>query len=153
MLGRTEDCLAALDQAEAALSRYGSTPMERRPRAPHPAFPAPFDVLGEIATSMSKLGRADVAESRMLRVMESIDPTLAKAALWFVPTLASIHVQRENPEEAVRLVIQAVTGAAGLDYKVTLNMAIDVRRDLEPYRDSPAIRELDEHLSLVGAGA
>ena len=76
---------------------------------------------------------------------------MVKSRPLLLSALATTHVQEGNIDKAGRIGSEAL--ALAERRRVTMNLQ-DVRRlrlDLEPWRDTQAVRELDEQLAVVGA--
>lgn len=76
---------------------------------------------------------------------------MAQRDLW-AQALATAHVHEGNLDEACRIGADALALA---DRQQAMTNVQDVRRlrlDLEPWRDTQAVRELDEQLAAVGRG-
>ena len=61
-------------------------------------------------------------------------------------SLAGTYVQDGEPEEACRIARLALNGASRMQLEPVLKIVLGLRRDLAPYCDTVAVRELDEHL-------
>lgn len=67
-----------------------------------------------------------------------------------VDVVATAHVRQGNIDEACRLGSQALDLAARQQVAPNLQHVRRLRLDLEPWRKTQAIKELDEQLALAG---
>jgi hypothetical protein len=99
---------------------------------------------------LSRLDKPAAAQHVLESALGSLDPEVVKTRPRLLAALATAHVRQGNIDEACRLGADAL--ALAERQQVTPNLQ-DVRRlrlDLEPWRNSQAVRELDEQLALVG---
>jgi len=119
----------------------------RRPRA---AFFDRARLVGERGVALARLGRPVAARQVLEAALGSLDPEMVKIRPRLLSALATAHVGEGNVEEACRIGADAL--ALADRQQVTTNLQ-DVRRlrlDLEPWRDTQAVGELDEQLAAVG---
>jgi hypothetical protein len=64
--------------------------------------------------------------------------------------LATAHVRQGNIDEACRLAGEALEPAARQQVAPNLQDVRRLRLDLEPWRNTRAVRELDQQLALAG---
>jgi transcriptional regulator with XRE-family HTH domain len=148
LAGNETACLRALDHAETIVSGAGEEDAARRPRA---AFFDRARLVGERGIALARLGRAADARQVLEAALGSLDPAMVKIRPRLLSALATAHVHEGNVDEACRIGSEAL--ALADRQQVTTNLQ-DVRRlrlDLELWRDTQAVRKLDEQLALVGS--
>jgi len=147
LAGNEAASLRALDQAETIIGGAGDEDATRRPRAPF------FDrarLVGERGVALARLGRPADARQVLEAALGSLEPEMVKIRPRLLAALATAHVHEGNIDEACCIGADAL--ALADRQQVTTNLQ-DVRRlrlDLEPWRDTEAVRELDEQLATVG---
>jgi tetratricopeptide (TPR) repeat protein len=147
LAGNEAASLQALDQAETIIGRAGEEDAARRPRA---AFFTDAYLVGERGVALARLGQSADAQRVLEAALGSLDPEMVKTRPRLLSALATAHVREGNVDEACRIGADAL--ALADRQQVTTNLQ-DVRRlrlDLEPWRDTQAVRELDEQLAAVG---
>jgi hypothetical protein len=148
LAGDAPRCLRALDEAEAAMSRAGEQGNTSRPRF---AFFDAARLVGERGVALARLRRPGVARDVLQTALASLDPRVVKTRPRLLTALATAHVQQGDVEEAARLGGEALTLAAQQQVMPNLEDVRRVRLELEPWRNSPAVRDLDEQLRTVSA--
>jgi transcriptional regulator with XRE-family HTH domain len=143
LLGDDAGCLRALDRAEAILQRAGRPDESWRPR-----FSKVDEtwLRGERGASLAKLGITGEARAILQRVLASLGPSRELDRLWLFAALASTYVREAEPEEACRVARLALDRASRLHLEPVVRLVEGLRRDLAPYGDVAAVRELDEQL-------
>jgi tetratricopeptide (TPR) repeat protein len=148
LAGDTSNCLRAFDEAEAAMSRIGEEDESRRPRV---AF---FDrnyLAGERGVALARLGQPDAAQDVLAPALASLDPSAVKTRPRLLNALATAHVQQGDVDRACELGAEALGMAAQQEVQPNLQDVRKLRLELEPWRDSQAVKDLDEQLRAVGA--
>jgi Tetratricopeptide repeat len=100
--------------------------------------------------ALARLGRPAAARQVLEAALGSLDLEMVKIRPRLLSALATAHVREGNIDEACRIGADAL--ALADRQQVTTNLQ-DVRRlrlDLEPWRDTQAVREPDEQLAAVG---
>jgi len=151
LLGRTDDCLRALDRAESLLARLDEEAAVRPP----PPLVSDTWLAGERGASLAKLGRTDEARANLERVLVTLGPTSERDRLWLLAALAFTFVADGEPEEACRVGSTTLSRAAATHLQPVVHLlGVDLPRALGPYRDRPTVRELEEQArSLVARPA
>ncbi len=147
LAGNEAASLRALDQAEAIVGGAGEEDAARRPRT---VFFDRARLVGERGVALARLGLPADARQVLEAALGSLDPEMVKIRPRLLSALATAHVREGNIDEACRIGADAL--ALADRQQVTTNLQ-DVRRlrlDLEPWRDTEAVRELDEQLATVG---
>jgi transcriptional regulator with XRE-family HTH domain len=140
LLGRTEDCLRALDRAESLLARLD----EEEVRPPPPLVSETW-LAGERGASLAKLGHTDEARMLLQQVLAKLGPTSDRDRLWLTAALAFTFVTDGEPEEACRVAGPALSHAATTHLQPVLHLlGVDLVRALGPHRGHPAVQELEE---------
>jgi len=147
LAGNEAASLRALDQAETTMSSIDHEDDARRPRA---TFFNDAYLTGERGVALARLGQPAAARHVLEAALGSLDPEMVKTRPRLLSALATAHIQQGNIDEACRISADAL--ALADRQQVTINLQ-DVRRlrlDLEPWRHTEAVRELDEQLAAVG---
>jgi hypothetical protein len=79
-----------------------------------------------------------------------LDPEVIKTRPRLMAALATAHVRQGNIDEACRLGSEALDLAARQQVARNLQDVRRLRVDLEPWRRTRAVRELDDQLALAG---
>jgi tetratricopeptide (TPR) repeat protein len=148
LAGDTSKCLRVFDEAEAAMSRAGGEDESRRPRV---AF---FDrnyLAGERGVALARLGQPDAAQEVLRPALASLDPSVVKTRPRLLTALGTAHVQQGDVDRACELGVEALGIAAQQEVQPNLQDVRKLRLDLEPWRDSQAVKDFDEQLRVVGA--
>jgi len=148
LAGDTSNCLRVFDEAEAAMSRAGGEDESRRPRL---AFFDPDRLAGERGVALARLGQPDAAQKMLATALASLDPSVVKTRPRLLAALATAHVQQGDVDRACELGVEALGIAAQQEVQPNLQDVRKVRLDLEPWRDSQAVKDFDEQLRAVGA--
>jgi hypothetical protein len=99
--------------------------------------------------ALARLGRPAAAQRVMEAALGAPEPEMVKIRPRLLAALATAHVREGNIDEACRIGADAL--ALADRQQVTTNLQ-DVRRlrlDLEPWRDTHAVKELDEQLAAI----
>lgn len=141
LLGDADSCLRALDRAQSIVDRAAPEDERRRPR-----FSLVDDtwLQGEWGASLARLGRTAEARLKLESVLASLGPTSESDRLWLLAALASTHVRDREPEEACRVIRQALARAARMQFETILKVLRGLLQELSRYRDVPAVLELAE---------
>ncbi len=140
LLGRTEDCLRALDRAETLLGR-----LDESGSRPLPPLIGETWLAGERGASLAKLGHTDEARVLLRQVLATLGPTSDRDRLWLTAALAFTFATDNEPEEACRVAGPALSHAAATHLRPVVHLlGVDLLRALGPHRDRPAVRELEE---------
>jgi tetratricopeptide (TPR) repeat protein len=148
LAGDASNCLRLFDEAEAAMSRMGGEDEWRRPRV---AF---FDrnyLAGERGVALARLGQPDAAQGVLAPALASLDPSVVKTRPRLLNALATAHVQQGDVDRACELGTEALGMAVQQEVQPNLQDVRKLRLDLEPWRDSQAVKDFDEQLRAVGA--
>ena len=147
LMGRRDDCLRALERAEHFLhGQRTEQPGSRRPR-----FTAVDRMWleGERGASLAKLGATELAREILEPVVAALGPTSERDRLWLMTSLASAYARDGEPEEACRLARATLSRAFTMQLTPVVELVRGLRRDLQRFSGSRAVRELDEHLRSV----
>jgi hypothetical protein len=79
-----------------------------------------------------------------------LDPEVIKTRPRLMAALATAHVRQGNIDEACRLGADALDLATRQQVAPNLQDVRRLRLDLEPWRETQAVKELDEQLALTG---
>jgi len=141
VLGDRRVTLATLEVAERALD--GARPAEE------PAWIAFFDHAALDrwrGVCLVRLGQSDAAEAALSSALGRYGASFVRARAGALTELATTHVQRQEIDQACVLAGQALDVAEATKSYRNVRRVVDLRRQLAPWRDSPAVRDLDERL-------
>jgi hypothetical protein len=79
--------------------------------------------------------------------MTSLDPTMTKIRPRLLAELASSAIQTGEIDTACQHTRQALAMAADLQVEPNLQDVYRIRRDLQPWADTTAVRDLDRRLA------
>jgi tetratricopeptide (TPR) repeat protein len=147
LAGNERAALIALDAADTAIGSAADEDSSRRPRA---AFFSPARLGGERGVALARLQRPQAAQQVLESALASLDPEVIKTRPRLMAALATAHVRQGNIDEACRLGAEALDLAARQQVAPNLQDVRRLRLDLEPWRKTQAVKELDEQLALVG---
>jgi tetratricopeptide (TPR) repeat protein len=147
LAGDTSKCLRLFDEAEIAMSRAGEEDEARRPRV---AFFDPDRLAGERGVALARLGQPEAAQNVLRPALTSLDPSVVKTRPRLLTALATAHVQQGDVDRACELGAEALGIAAQQEVQPNLQDVRKLRLDLEPWRDSQAVKDFDEQLRAVG---
>jgi len=146
LAGNEAASLSALDQAERITDGAGEEDAARRPRV---TFFNHAYLMGERGVALSRLGRSAGAREVLEAALGSLDPEMVKTRPRLLSALATAHVREGNVDEACRIGADALALADRQQVATNLQDVRRLRLDLEPWRDTQAVRELDEQLATV----
>ena len=148
LAGDTSKCLRLFDEAEIAMSRAGEEDEARRPRV---AFFDPDRLTGERGVALARLGQPEAAQEILGPALTSLDPSVVKTRPRLLTALATAHVQQGDVDRACELGAEALGIAAQQEVLTNLQDVRKLRLELEPWRNSQAVKDFDERLRAVGA--
>jgi tetratricopeptide (TPR) repeat protein len=148
LAGDTSKCLRLFDEAEIAMSRAGEEDEARRPRV---AFFDPDRLAGERGVALARLGQPEAAQNVLRPALTSLDPSVVKTRPRLLTALATAHVQQGDVDRACELGAEALGIAAQQEVQTNLQDVRKLRLELEPWRNSQAVKDFDERLRAVGA--
>jgi tetratricopeptide (TPR) repeat protein len=147
LAGNERAALIALDAADTAMASAAEEDNSRRPRA---AFFSPARLIGERGVALARLQRPQAAQHVLESALASLDPEVIKTRPRLMAALATAHVRQGNIDEACRLGSEALDLAARQQVAPNLQDVRRLRMELEPWRKTRAVRELDDQLALAG---
>jgi tetratricopeptide (TPR) repeat protein len=147
LAGNERAALIALDAADTAIASAAEEDNSRRPRA---AFFSPARLIGERGVALARLQRPQAAQQVLESALASLDPEVIKTRPRLMAALATAHVRQGNIDEACRLGSEALDLAARQQVAPNLQDVRRLRMELEPWRKTRAVRELDDQLALAG---
>jgi tetratricopeptide (TPR) repeat protein len=148
LAGDTSRCLRLFDEAEIAMSRAGEEDEARRPRV---AFFDPDRLAGERGVALARLGQPEAAQNVLRPALTSLDPSVVKTRPRLLTALATAHVQQGDVDRACELGAEALGIAAQQEVQTNLRDVRKLRLELEPWRNSQAVKDFDERLRAVRA--
>jgi hypothetical protein len=102
------------------------------------------------AEALARLHQPQAAQQVLESALASLDPEVIKTRPRLMAALATAHVRQGNIDEACRLGSEALDLAARQQVAPNLQDVRRLRLDLEPWRKTRAVKELDEQLALAG---
>jgi DNA-binding transcriptional regulator YiaG len=96
-----------------------------------------------------QLGRPGDAVPALTRALDALDPALRKHRCTALADLATGLIQLQEVEEGCERASQSLALAAELRHGVSIDRIRKLRRQLRPWRRSPAVRQLEEQLAAV----
>ncbi len=144
-VGDANGSLRALERAQGAANSAGDR-SEGRPRWHR------WDqdwLVGEQGASLGRMGRFDEGQRLLQGSLLKVGEHRAKDRPWLLLAIARMHVRQEDPDpEASSQIAAAVLAHASAIRSAPLLGEIRMlRRDLQPWASSSAIRRLDEQLA------
>jgi tetratricopeptide (TPR) repeat protein len=142
------DASGALDALESSQAAIESTEEADRVR-PIVSFFDQARLAGEQGLCYVRLRRFDDAKAAFKTGLTRLDAS-SKIRARLLTGLATVHVRQQEIEQACRAAGEAWRIATRTRTALSLQQVHDVRRQLERWQDSRAVRELDELLRLGG---
>jgi transcriptional regulator with XRE-family HTH domain len=145
-MGDARATRAALARAEAAFGRT-------QPDA-DPSWIGFFDQSRLDGMKVASLMRIEPAAAQAVsrQALASLQPSMTKKRSIILADLASAHVHQGEVAEACRLAGQALAIVGQTESAVGLQRVQELRARLEPWKDSHAVRQLDEQLRIALTG-
>jgi tetratricopeptide (TPR) repeat protein len=145
-LQELEPCLRLLDRAMGALrwNRLGDDPSWAE-------YWNRSKVWGYVGASHMRMGRPVDARAGLTEALGEAEELTLKHQSIYLIDLATTYGQEGEPEEACRLASEALSIAGPMHYSTTLERMSGLWRRLEPWRNEPCVRQLDEQLIVAGA--
>jgi hypothetical protein len=147
LMGNERATLRAMDEAEMIMGRLTNEDVSRRPRV---AFFNRAYLTGERGVALARLDKPEAAQDVLASALASLDPEAVKTRPRLLTALATAHVRQGNIEEACQLGTDALGLATQQEVAPNLQDVRKLRVELEPWRDSGPVKELDEQLALAG---
>ena len=145
MLGDANGALNALERSQAAIEATEDAGRVR----PIVSFFDHARLAGEQGLCYVRLRRFDDAKAAFQTGLVQLDAS-SKIRARLLTGLATVHVRQGEIEQACRTAGEALRIATRTRTALSLQQVHDVRRQLERWQDSRAVRELDELLRLGG---
>jgi tetratricopeptide (TPR) repeat protein len=145
MLGDANGALNALERSQAAIEATEDAGRVR----PIVSFFDHARLAGEQGLCYVRLRRFDDAKAAFKTGLARLDAS-SKIRARLLTGLATVHVRQGEIEQACRTAGEALRIATRTRTALSLQQVYDVRRQLERWQDSRAVRELDEQLRLAG---
>jgi transcriptional regulator with XRE-family HTH domain len=147
LAGDERATLRALDHADTIMSHAGEEDTTRRPRV---TFFNRSYLAGERGVALARLEQPQAAQDVLESALTSLDPEVVKTRPRLLTALATAHVRQGRIDEACRLGADALALATRQQVAPNLQDVRKLRMELEPWRTSRPVKELDEQLTLVG---
>jgi tetratricopeptide (TPR) repeat protein len=140
-LGDADASLRALDRAEGALDRGDPAEDSRLFYWLNDAVLA-----GWRGRCLTRLGRVDDADASLTRAVSAWDPSFVYERAITLVGLAALRLRQEELEECCRLAEEGLALAVSTSSPGIVERVQDLRLELEPWRDSPGVKDLDEQM-------
>jgi tetratricopeptide (TPR) repeat protein len=144
-VGDVQACLRALDRVDEAFAASE--------RGEDPAWLywlSPAMVAGAKGRSYRHVGRLAEAESMLTLALSAWDSSFVRDRAIYLIDLAFVRASQGEPEECCRVAEEALEIAIASRSPRLVGRIQDLRGDLQPWSDSPAVKVLDEHLVTAG---
>jgi tetratricopeptide (TPR) repeat protein len=94
------------------------------------------------------------AQKALTNALELLDPALMRRQPTYLADLASTYIRQGEVGKACEQAIQAVAIAAQIKSRMVTERLLTLRRELEPWKDTQSVKNLDGHLAplLLSAG-
>jgi tetratricopeptide (TPR) repeat protein len=141
--GQPDACFTALDTAHTALTTADD----------HTPSYSPYDEAIHISIRGEcylKLGEAEPAVSSAQQSLKLLDRSRTRSVAMTIVDLGEAYVQRTEIDEAARLLGEAGEMAAGNSSARLIEWLVQARASMQPWRDTAAVRGLDEQLKGWG---
>ena len=86
------------------------------------------------------------AQSVLMDALSRLEPASIQRQPTFLTDLADISIQKGEIEEACERAVQAVTVARQIKLQKVVQRLFTLRHELEPWKNTPYVKALDEHL-------
>ncbi len=143
LLGRTTESLRALERANLAWSRSADGSALR----PRTVFFNAARLAGEQGICLARLGRTAEARTVLTSALDDLDRNQQKSRPRLLTALGSAHAAEGNVDEACRLAGEALSSAVSMAVQPNLQDVLALRRQLDPWRDSRVVGDLDERIA------
>ncbi len=100
-------------------------------------------------TTFTRLHRPDAARATAFEGLRTTSPTTTKKRSLLLGAVAEVHIQQREIEQACQLVADALAIVAQTDFSLGLTRILHIRDHLSPWRDTQAVRDLDEQLRVL----
>ena len=96
------------------------------------------------------LGRYNDSIDILSPVLQRIDPGAVSNRIALQTDMAAVHARQGDPEHASALLMRSLSAAAEAGLRERVKRISGIRSSLlEPFRDSPAVRRLDDQLRVI----
>jgi hypothetical protein len=101
------------------------------------------------AASLTRVGQTDAARGLLEQALGSLDPSLVRVRLWWLPALARTYLADGEIEHACALAAEALTGATQAGVDTNVRMVLELQGDLAAHGDAPPVRRFMEQVHAV----
>lgn len=137
------NCLRAIEEAMLAIEPENAKDADLlRPRIP---FYDAARLAGEHGLCLVRLGHLTEARTIIKSALDSLPASQVKTRPALVTALANSHVP-EDIDEACRLAETALDMGVGMQVEPNRQDVLELREKLEPWRETAAVKRLDERL-------
>jgi tetratricopeptide (TPR) repeat protein len=149
VLGKRDDCLRALDEAENLVEQDNQLEMSARPRNSSPAFPAAHDIAAYRGVSLAILQEPEEAEKALRRTLDILPIEATKLRYCWLPALATACADQENYEEAARIASDALSGAIATGQHRNITLLYVLEQKFQPHVHDPHVQLFLDQLRTV----
>lgn len=139
--GHPREALRLINHAELMLAEGGETPAPEWFN-----WFSPHSLQSFKGDTQLKAGQPAQAKATLQAVLESMADTNAKQRSVILGDLAAVEIALGNPEGAAAYAEQALDQLSATWYATGMDRVNQVRRALQPWADSDAVRHLDDRL-------
>lgn len=97
-----------------------------------------------------RLGHAAAAQAAAEEAMEALPPSDFKKRSIILADVAGAYARQGDPDRACHLGTEALTIGLTTECRLGMRRLQELRRQLDPWRDAPVVRSLDEQLLAAG---
>lgn len=108
-----------------------------------------FLKLAQKSESAQKRGLSANAQEALAEAIEVLDPGLTRRKPNLLADLAGTYIQTGDIERACSIATEAATLVDQIKSQVVLQRILNLRKELEPWRSTASVSELDNHISSI----
>lgn len=149
-MGEAPACAHALEQAEWLLNRgrTGQVPLAFEENTAHALF-GPLKLLAFQGTCFIRLRQPEAAQAVLHTHLDSLSATHLHHQSITLVDLGMANALQGDMKEACHYASRALSLVAQTGSGRVLQRAVHLRRELDPWKNTPSVRQLDEHLASV----
>jgi len=147
--GQHKECMTAFDQALTGLAVQAD---HRSPESPVYWVNEGF-IASKQSECLLRLGNPAEAAMSAQRALQTVDPSFIHGLAYCTLRLGTARLLSGDIEEAARVIGEGALLAARIRSARLMREVQIARGRMEPWRDTPAVRELDERLGEMGLRA
>jgi DNA-binding SARP family transcriptional activator len=149
-IGKAPACAHALEQAEWLLNRgrTGQVSLAFEENTAHALF-GPLKLLAFQGTCFIRLRQLEEAQTVLHTHLDSLAATHLHHQSITLVDLGMTHALQADTKESCHCASRALSLVAQTGSGRVLQRAVHLRRELDPWKNTPSVRQLDEHLASV----